>query len=133
MELIALPDFHHELLALCALIFLIIAVWIGVRLLPKRYKSFKIHSREDLYEASRILSSCHKFDALLQELNPYKYAPATPPLPRELRRRVEKAVDECKREEKLIQIKERARQKIYNVAKKNRKDLLWKFLKMLKR
>jgi len=133
MELITLPDFHHGVLLIIVAAVVVSLLWAIARRLPRRTPRFKIRTRQDLYEASRILSRYPHYRQLLHELRPYKYAPDAPDLPPDLRRRAEAAVREVLRQEHLTKIKEKLDQKFYNFGKKNGGGLLWKFLKMHKK
>ena len=88
MELLPLPAFHHTLMGIVVLSFVSILLAFLYRFRPKKRKIPK-----DIYMLSKALREFEDIDEvrkLLQELEPYKYVPNPPPMPKKLLIRAKK-------------------------------------------
>ncbi len=97
MELIALPHFHHALMAAIAAI--VVAVFLGAVLLWRKKRKKNAHIPHDIYALSKALYPYRDDPAvakLLQELENYKYRPNPPKVPAKLQKALREALQKRK-------------------------------------
>ena len=101
MDLFTLPNFHHEIFYGVAVFVLVLAIWMLKR--RKKDERVRLRTREELYDFSKRLQQFGKdreIEDLLAKLRPYKYAPKTSKIPKNLRKEA-LALYEKKRKTKM--------------------------------
>ncbi|WP_281951681.1 hypothetical protein [Nitrosophilus kaiyonis] len=87
MELLPLPNFHHEIFIFLGLLFIITIFYL---LKPQKKEKIRLNTKDDIYEFSIRLQKFKDSDEvkeLLKELEKYKYSKNPPKLPRDLKKR----------------------------------------------
>jgi len=89
MELLPLPNFYHIPMALALLFIALLLVWI------KKRKKRPPVNYDDPYALTKVLRkkrATQEIQALLKELENYKYTPNPPKLPKALKKRIKKVL-----------------------------------------
>ena len=87
MELLILPNFHHEIFYAIGFFVLVLAIWMLKG--HKKEEPVRLRTKEELYHFSKRLQQFGKdreIENLLAKLRPYKYAPKTSKIPKNLRK-----------------------------------------------
>lgn len=95
MELLPLPNFHHIFLLSFLIVCIVIILYLGLKLIPKKSNpKIKIKTKEDLYKVSIILQKLAPNDKdvqkFLKKTEMYKYKKDSVKIPKEIEKEAQR-------------------------------------------